>query len=245
MSSHTSLRLALGVALLSACGTGSARMQRSAMAEAMNAYAPIHPSQRAATADAASLVAVRFAPEHIEVEDPALADYRSLRWEAEVQAYTAEVLNTAVGAAPDGPVAETAVRFQFFQRFRDMSPAVELIITVTSRLADGRSVRSEKWREVKSAGQQAWVTLGTLLGVLATGTGLGGLLTGELTGTSETNAVMAFTWGSLGAALLLTAGTIVAGVLADQDQEQRWSDTYQEVLLAHAAEVRRAVEKGP
>jgi hypothetical protein len=181
-----------------------------------------------------------FDATRVTIEEPSFDEVHSLAWTQDVAAYTAATLN-ALAPQADGE-AETMVRFETIFDRRDGLSGTTARVLLSTRLSTGQVVQSD----VVTGRVKAASRLGRELAIAALGTSAStwALFGFEPYGLSE-QELWALRWAGLGLSSALAAAGIGLEVFDTLQDEQRWSDVYQQALQAHAADLQRAIAASP
>lgn len=223
----------------SACTTPMARPDDplSRLVPTAHSIAPTKPSSAMV---AHSATGTAFDAARVTIDEPSFHEVHSLAWTHNVAVYTAATLNALVPQV-DGN-ADTAVRFETTFDRRDGALGNIVHVYVSTRLSDGQLVQSD----VVDGRVQATPRLGLGLAVvgLIASTSTLTLFLFEPEGLSD-QQTWGLRWAGLGLSYALAAAGIGLEVFDTLQDEQRWSDVYQQALQAHAADLQRAIAASP
>jgi hypothetical protein len=185
-----------------------------------------------------------FAGQNITVRQPGMPLTESRSWHTEVENYTARSLNTLLTTDATAPVADTVVNFDMASRAAiQIGTWKEMTVSITTRLPDGRLIRSEPLtRNIDSMAESLALTgteiAGYALEVTASIATFIWFFEGSRSPTSPTCLVAV---GALAGGLCLNVSQPGLESLVAASEETRWSDLFAEALLAHADDIRGAV----
>lgn len=194
------------------------------------------------TAAGEAVAGLRFDGEETILREPGMPLSPSRSWQREVQNYTATSLNTILGTSDAAPNARTIVSFDL------ASPSViqigtwkEMAIQLTTTLPDGTLVKSAPViGNIDDPLEYAAMTGASVGGTVLNATGTVAILLFFFTGAQDpTIGVVAI--GALVGGILLSVGQSVGQYFVANNEEKRWSNIYAQALVAHAADVRKAL----
>jgi hypothetical protein len=180
----------------------------------------------------------RFVGDEVEIREPGEPLAPSRTWQREVANYTARTLNELARSTTDvGPAAHTIVTFDL------ASPSTlqigtwkEMTITLVTTLPNGQVVRS---KPVTQYIDDTWETAAvTSMGIAGTVLDIGAALASiyfVFTQTFEAGAIFV---GALVGGVLMNFGQSAASYAVAGQEEERWSDMYQQAMIAHMADIR-------
>jgi hypothetical protein len=186
---------------------------------------------------------VRFDADQITFDEPGVPVSTGRLWKRDVARFTAEQLNTLLGAPADGPVAQTQIALELASPGSFQVGAwKELTVVVSSQLPDGRLVRTEPKTalidsNVEYALQQVLLFGGPILEVSAFVLGIY-LFTGGFFSFTQYPWMCGCLLGLAFSGLFLNVAQASMQWLIGVLEERRASDLYQAALVAHAADVR-------
>jgi hypothetical protein len=186
------------------------------------------------------VIGTAFDAARVTIEEPSFDEVHSLAWTHNVAVYTAATLNALVPQV-DGN-ADTAVRFETTFDRRDGALGNIVHVYLSTRLSDGQLVQSD----VVDGRVEATPRLGLGLAVvgLIASTSTLTLFLFEPEGLSD-QQTGGLRWAGLGLSYALGGAGIGLEIFDTLQDEQRWSDVYQQALQAHAADLQRAITASP